>query len=173
MSKPQSLEDRINQTGNVVEMLRNGNIGKHVHAGVQPEFSTWMEEQQAWRESAVLFDQSHHMTDVYLRGPDALKLLSATGVNMFNNFNVNAAKQFICCNYDGYIIGDAILFHLAQDEFLLVGRAPAMNWLEFHAETGGYRVELERDERTAVNPRGRKCYRYQVQGPNAELSWQS
>ena len=167
MTKPQSLEEKINLVGNAVEMLRNGNIGKHVHAGVKAEFSTWMEEQQAWREGAVLFDQSHHMTDVYLRGPDALKLLSDTGVNTFNKFKVNAAKQFICCSYGGYIIGDAILFYLAEEEFVLVGRAPAMNWLEFHAETGGYTVELERDERTAINPSGRKCYRYQVQGPNA------
>lgn len=167
MTKPQSLEEKINLVGNAVEMLRNGNIGKHVHAGVKAEFSTWMEEQQAWREGAVLFDQSHHMTDVCLRGPDALKLLSDTGVNTFNNFKVNAAKQYICCSYNGYIIGDAILFYLAEEEFVLVGRAPAMNWLEFHAETGEYTVKLERDERTAINPSGRKCYRYQVQGPNA------
>ena len=76
MSKPQSLEDRISQAGNAVDLLRYGTIGKHVHAGVQAEFSTWMEEQQARRDSAALFDQSHHMTDVYLRGPDALRLLS-------------------------------------------------------------------------------------------------
>ena len=169
MITPQSLEEKINFIGNAVEMLRNGNIGKHVHAGVKPEFSTWIEEQQAWREGAVLFDQSHHMTEVCLRGPDALRLLSDTGVNTFNNFTVNAAKQFVCCNYDGYIIGDAILFYLAEQEFLLVGRAPAMNWLDFQAETGNYELDLERDERTAINQRGRKKYRYQIQGPNASM----
>ena len=42
-----------------------------------------------------------------------------------------------------------------------------MNWVQFHAETGGYKVKVERDERSAVNPTGRKLYRFQVQGPTA------
>ena len=50
----------------------------------------------------------------------------------------------------------------------LVGRPSGHNWVQYHAETGGYNVTVERDERTAVNPTGRrKLYRYQVQGPNA------
>jgi hypothetical protein len=50
----------------------------------------------------------------------------------------------------------------------LVGRPSAHNWVQYHAETGGYDVKLERDERTAVNPTGkRKLYRFQVQGPTA------
>jgi vanillate/3-O-methylgallate O-demethylase len=40
--------------------------------------------------------------------------------------------------------------------------------VQYHAETGGYDVELDRDERTAVNPSGkRELYRFQVQGPTA------
>jgi vanillate/3-O-methylgallate O-demethylase len=40
--------------------------------------------------------------------------------------------------------------------------------VQYHGETGGYDVSFERDERTAVNPTGkRKLYRFQVQGPNA------
>ncbi len=40
--------------------------------------------------------------------------------------------------------------------------------MQYHAETGDYNVTVERDERTAVNPTGRrKVYRYQVQGPTA------
>ena len=35
------------------------------------------------------------------------------------------------------------------------------------AEKGGYDVEIERDERSAVNPGNRKLYRFQVQGPTA------
>jgi vanillate/3-O-methylgallate O-demethylase len=49
-----------------------------------------------------------------------------------------------------------------------VGRPSAHNWVQYHAETGGYDVGVERDERTVANPTGRrKLYRYQVQGPNA------
>ncbi|HYZ82412.1 MAG TPA: hypothetical protein VE571_14140 [Solirubrobacteraceae bacterium] len=57
-------------------------------------------------------------------GPDALALLSHLGVNTFNNFAVDKAKQFVPCTPDGYVIGDVILFHLADDEFNMVGRAP-------------------------------------------------
>ena len=50
----------------------------------------------------------------------------------------------------------------------LVGRPSAHNWVQYHAETGDYDVELSRDERTAVNPSGRReLYRFQVQGPTA------
>ena len=40
--------------------------------------------------------------------------------------------------------------------------------MQYHGETGDYDVTFDRDERTAVNPTGRrKLYRFQVQGPNA------
>ena len=107
------------------------------------------------------------MTDMYIKGPDALKLLSATGVNTFSNFAVNKAKQFVACNYRGQVIGDAILFYLDDDLLSLVGRPSAHNWVQYHAETGDYDVTIERDERSAVNPTGRKLYRFQVQGPTA------
>jgi len=81
---------------------------------------------------------------------------------------VNKAKQLVVCNHDGYVIGDGILFHLEQNRVRLVGRPSAHNWVQYHAETGDYDVALSRDERTAVNPSGRReLYRFQVQGPTA------
>ncbi len=109
------------------------------------------------------------MTDLYLEGPDALKLISTLGVNTFNNFRVDTAKQFVACNHDGYVIGDAILFHLAPSSFVLVGRPPALNWVEYNLAAGTYNAKAERDERSFVNRTGsRRVYRYQVQGPNAK-----
>jgi vanillate/3-O-methylgallate O-demethylase len=148
-------------------MVRNSQIGPYVYPKVPSEFSNWRDEQHAWRETSCLFDQSHHMTDLSISGPDALRLLSDLGVNSFNGFAVGKAKQFVCCNSDGYVIGDAILFFLDANRLSLVGRPSAHNWVQYHAETGDYDVELERDERSAVNPAGRKLYRFQVQGPNA------
>jgi glycine cleavage system aminomethyltransferase T len=107
------------------------------------------------------------MTDLTIKGPDGLKLLSALGVNSFATFAVNKAKQFVACNYDGYVIGDAILFYLDDDVFSLVGRPSAHNWVQYHGETGDYDVTFVRDERSAVNPTGRRLYRYQIQGPEA------
>jgi glycine cleavage system aminomethyltransferase T len=49
----------------------------------------------------------------------------------------------------------------------LVGRPPALNWVQYHVATGGYDAKFERDERSFVNKGQRKSYRYQVQGPNA------
>jgi vanillate/3-O-methylgallate O-demethylase len=163
-----SLEEKLRAAKSPVEMARNSQIGPYVYPAVPSEFSNWREEQEAWRETSALFDQSHHMTDLYVEGPDVIRLLSDLGVNTFGNAAVNKAKQFVACNHDGYVIGDGILFFLDQNRVSLVGRPSAHNWVQHHAETGDYDVTVERDERTAVNPTGkRKLYRFQVQGPTA------
>lgn len=168
----QSLEDILQTVGNPVEMLRNSQIGAYVYPVVPPEFTNWRDEQLAWRKTCVLYDQSHHMVDIYVEGPDALKMLSYLTINTFKNFTVNKAKQFIPCSYDGYVIGDGILFHLEENRLLFVGRAPTANWIQFHTETGGYDVEMVYDDRSPSRPMGKPArrilYRYQIQGPNAE-----
>jgi vanillate/3-O-methylgallate O-demethylase len=162
-----SLEDRVQHFGSPVLMLRNSPSGKYQFP-VAPEFTNWIEEQRAWREGVALMDQSFHMTSIYVRGPDALKLLTRLGVNSFANFGRNKAKQLVCCNDDGYLISDAMLFGLEDDEFNIVGRPVLPNWVQFHAETGGYKVTIERDERSLDNPSStRKIYRFEVQGPHA------
>jgi glycine cleavage system aminomethyltransferase T len=168
----QNLEEALQGSGSPVDLLRNSQIGPYAFPVVPSEFTNWRDEQRAWRETCALFDQSHHMTDLYVDGPDSLKLLSALGVNSFKNFRVNQAKQFVACNNDGYVIGDAILFYLADNKLSLVGRPSAINWVQYHAETGGYAVSVERDERSAVNKGTRKFFRYQVQGPKALLVMQ-
>lgn len=169
--KGKSLEDLLQAAGNPVHMLRNSQIGAYVYPVVPTEYSNWRDEQRAWREAAVLFDQSHHMANVYVEGPDALKMLSHLATNSFANFPVNRAKQFAPCTYDGYVIGDGILFHLEPNRMVFVGRAPTANWIQFHGETGGYKVKIEKDDRSPSNPKGkaviRTCYRFQIQGPNA------
>ena len=152
---------------NPVELLRNSQIGPYAFPVVRSEFTNWRDEQQSWRQSCALFDQSHHMTDLYVEGPDALKVFSNLGVNSFKTFRVNQAKQFVACNQDGFVIGDAILFYLSENCLNLVGRPPAANWVQYNLETGGYEAAATRDERSAVNQGRRKTYRFQVQGPNA------
>jgi len=166
-----SLNDLLQSVENPVRMLRNSQIGAYVYPVVPTEFSNWRAEQQAWRESAVLFDQSHHMAEITLTGPDALKLCSHATINSFTNFVPGKAKQMIPVSHDGFVIGDGILFYLAENELLFVGRAPTVNWLQFHAETGGYDVAVFRDDRSPSQPNGRavtrRHFRYQVQGPKA------
>src|SRR3546814_7563785 len=81
--------------GNTVNMLRNSQLGAYVYPVVAPEFSNWRSEQWAWQHSAVLFDQSHHMVNLYIRGKDALKLLSDTMINSSKGWTVNKAKQYV------------------------------------------------------------------------------
>jgi glycine cleavage system aminomethyltransferase T len=164
-----SLEDVIQAAGNPVTLLRNQQTGPNVYPGVPPEYTNWRDETQAWQKTAVLFNQSYHMADLLVEGPDALKLLSRLGVNSVANFAVDKAKQFVPCSYDGHVIGDVILFYLAENSFNLVGRIPVLNWIRFHAETGGDDVKVTLDERSAARPDpfNRTSYRFQLQGPNA------
>ncbi|PYS25749.1 MAG: glycine cleavage system protein T [Acidobacteria bacterium] len=162
-----SLEEVLRTVESPVKLLRNSQIGPYAFPVVRHEFTNWRDEQRAWRETCALLDLSHHMTDLYVEGPDALKLFSDLGVNTFSNFKLNQAKQFVACNPDGYVIGDAILFPLDKNKFNLVGRPPAHNWVQYNLETGGYDAKAERDERSFVNQGKRKVFRYQVQGPNA------
>jgi vanillate/3-O-methylgallate O-demethylase len=168
----QSLETKLQKAGNPVDMLRNSQIGAYVYPVVPPEFSNWRDEQLAWRKTCVLYDQSHHMADIFVEGPDALKMLSHLTINSFNNFTVDKAKQFVPCSYDGYVIGDGILFHLEENRLVFVGRNPTANWIQFHAETGGYDATVVYDDRSPSRPMGKPVrrinYRYQIQGPNAE-----
>lgn len=169
--KPTNLEGVLKQAGNPVHMLRTSKIGAYVYPVVPYEFSNWRDEQRGWRETAVLFDQTHHMAELTVKGPDALKLCSYLTINSFNNFQPNRAKQMVPCSHDGYVIGDGILFYLDKDELLFVGRAPTVNWMQFHAESGDFKVTTIRDDRSPSYPRGkpvtRRHYRYQIQGPKA------
>jgi vanillate/3-O-methylgallate O-demethylase len=140
----QTLEQVLQEAGSPVELLRNSQIGPYAFPVVRAEFTNWRDEQRAWRETCALLDQSHHMTDLYIEGPDALKVLSDLAINSFKNFKVNQAKQFVACNHDGYVIGDAILFYLDENKLSLVGRPPAENWVQYHIEQGGYDAKAER-----------------------------
>src|SRR5579863_9523677 len=161
-----TLQDLLDASGNTVEMLRNSQVGAYVYPVVPYEFTNWRREQKAWRETAVLFDQSHHMFNLFIKGPDALKLISDTGINSVANFPVNMAKQFVPVTPAGHVIGDGILFHLAEEEFVWVGRAPVANWLQFQAHSGGYDVEVTKDDRSPGRPYGkavsRSVWRFQI-----------
>ncbi len=171
LMSPRSLEEVLKSAGNPVDMLRNSRIGAYVYPVVPSEFSNWRDEQRAWRETAVLFDQSHHMAELTVRGPDALRLMSWCTINSFRNFAPGKAKQMVPCSHDGFVIGDGILFFISEQELLFVGRAPSVNWIQFHAESGEFKVDVIRDDRSPSHPRGkavhRRHYRFQIQGPNA------
>jgi len=167
-----SLEALIAEKGgNPVDILRNSKIGMYVYPVVAPEFSNWRVEQEAWRQTAVLFDQTHHMDEVIVEGPQATEFLSHHGVNSFANFDLNRAKHFVPVTPAGHVIGDHIIFREREDKYILVGRAPTSNWLMFAASYGNWNVRLRYDPRSPSRPEGervlREHYRFQIQGPDA------
>ena len=163
-----TLSDRIAEYGgNPAKMLQNAQTGPYQFP-IPAAYTNWIEEVRAWRHGAVLLNQSYHMTDLYVRGPDVKALLERVGINSFATWGRNKAKQLVCCNEDGYVIGDVICFGLEEDEALLIGRPPVCNWVAYQAEISGLDVTTEFDIRSLENPdKPRKLYRYEVQGPKA------
>ena len=162
-----NLEEAIRNAGSPVKLLWESKTAPAVVPRVVPEFTNWRDEQMAWRRTAVLFDQSHHMANLNIKGPDALKLISKLAVNSVAKFPVDMAKQFVAVNHDGYVIGDNILFHLEEDEYQAVGIPPSINWLHYHAATGGYDVRVWRDDNSFYRKGDPVLWRCQVQGPGA------
>lgn len=112
----ENLEQLLRSQSNLVDFVRNQQAGPNVYPGVLPEYSNWRDEQRAWANSAVLFNQSYHMVDLAVRGPDAFRMLEHLAVNSFKGFQPDRAKQFVPCTPDGFVIGDVILFYLAENE---------------------------------------------------------
>ncbi len=168
-----SLQDLIDATPDLVEYFYHETLAPHAKhrpelSPVPPEFTNWRDEQRAWRESAILFDQSHHMPELFLKGPGAFSLLERLGINNFHNFVPGRAKQYVACNARGYVIGECILHRHVLDEFELISGMYLLDWVHFNAERGGYDVTVSRDNATWDNPAGRRVkFRFQIDGPNA------
>ncbi|TIO11706.1 MAG: aminomethyl transferase family protein, partial [Mesorhizobium sp.] len=122
-----NLEQKIADAGSAQTMLWESQSPPIVSTPVTPEFTNWRDEQLAWRSNAVLYDQSHHLADLNIRGKDALKLIRDTAINSVEYFPVNAAKQYVAVNDEGQLIGDNILFRYEEDEFQAVGIPPTIN----------------------------------------------
>ena len=178
MAKPESfgsLQEFVEHTPDLVDYFYNETLAPHYRARtgltaayIPPEFTNWRDEQRAWRESAILFDQSHHMPELLLEGPDALRLLERLGINSMANFTPDRAKQFVACTPRGHVIGDCVAYCHGPESFELTSGMPVLNWVHYHAETGGYDVTVTRDDPTPFNPAGRRLYyRFQLEGPNA------
>ncbi len=162
-----NLQEMIDVVGNPVHALRNSPMGPFPFPVVAPEYSNWRDEQRAWRESVAILNLSHHETDLFVSGPDAVKLFSHIGINNFRDFPINRAKQLCCCSPDGYVITDGFLFHYDDDVYRVAGFPPVVNYVQYHAETGGYDVTYRREENSLLREGPPSFFMYQVQGPKA------
>ncbi|MEZ5751980.1 MAG: aminomethyl transferase family protein [Paracoccaceae bacterium] len=162
-----SLQHKIDAHGGVLNMVRRSPAGLTIFPGIPPEFTNWRDEQRAWKESVVLFEQSYHMTELHLRGPDGLVLMGQLASNRLDNLHPMRAKQLVMVDDRGYLISDAILFRESDDFLRVVGPPTASNWVQFQAERAGLRIEVTRNENMIVPRPSRDVFRIQLQGPNA------
>ena len=144
-------------------------IGAYVYPVVAPEFSNWRSEQWAWQHGAVLFDQSHHMFDLYIKGPDALKLLSDTMINSSKGWESTRPSNM--CRPRPMAMSSATASSSGwpkKNSSMSAARLLPTGCM-FQAEKGGYNVEIINDPRSPARPMGkpvnRISWRFQIQGP--------
>lgn len=169
-----SLQDLLDGIPDLVDYFYNDTLAPHAKhrselVPIPPEFTNWRDEQRAWRETCVLFDLSHHMPELFIDGPDALRLVKTVGINSFENIGPGRVKQLIGCAHDGHVIGESLAYCHADGSFELASGMTLQNWIQYLAETGDYDVRVERDLNTSDNPTGRRVkFRYQLDGPHAQ-----
>ena len=79
-------------------------------------------EHHAVRESAGLFDISH-MAEIWVTGSQAGEFLDYALVNPSSAIALGKAKYSLICAPDGGVIDDLIVYHLAENEYLVVANA--------------------------------------------------
>lgn len=163
-----NLQEAIDRAGSPIQMLWKPGAPAWTVPVVAPEFAGWAAEQEAWRSGVALFDLSFHMSDTFLEGADATRLLSEVSANNYEKFSIGQAKQFVPVAYDGNIITDGILLRTATDAYTLTGPPASQNWVKYHAQAGGYDVTFSTDPDSSVRKDADpKLFRFQVQGPLA------
>ena len=163
-----SLQDGIDRAGSPVKLLWKPNAQPFKVPVVPPEFAGWREEQGAWHHGPTLSDLSHHMSDMFMEGPDCTRLLQAVSANDYGNFAVGQAKQFIPVTANGDIVTDGILMRDASEKYTLSGVPAAQSWVKYHGEKGGYDVRCTIDPDSGTRKSGDPVlFRFQLQGPHA------
>lgn len=161
-----TLQDAIDKAGSAVKLLWKPNAPPFKVPVVKPEYAGWREEQAAWSQGVALSDLSHHMSDLFIEGADATRLLAAVSANDFQSFAFGQAKQFVPVTVGGYIVTDGILMREGPHRYVLSGVPAAQSWVQYHAAQGGYDVSLSIDPDSTLRGGGDPVlFRYQIQGP--------
>lgn len=165
MSKP-SLQDGIDKAGSPIALLWKKDPPLQRVPVVQPEFIGWRKEQAAWHDGVVLYDLCHHMCDLFIEGPDAMRLLQYVSANDYSKFEIGQAKQFVPVTEKGDLITDGILMRMAEDKFILSGVPACQTWVQYQGRSG-YDVKFQFDPHSDFRDGPPVMFRYQVQGPKA------
>jgi aminomethyltransferase len=124
------------------------------------QFSSILEEHEAVRTQAGLFDVSH-MGEFIIEGKDAESLINSLVTNDVTKVAVNQAQYSAVCYPDGGTIDDLIVYKLADEKFMLVPNASNIDkdyaWIEEHLK-GDVTLKNISDETALLA----------LQGPKAE-----
>ncbi|UUT34345.1 hypothetical protein [Microbacterium elymi] len=129
-------------TNYTLESMRRTPAGYAWSRFGEPEYTTWFDENIAWKKTCYIGDWSflwqHRIT-----GPDALRLISEHTVNTVKGFRIGQSKHAIHTNSDGKIIHEGVLTKFGEDDYLVHGRGGF--WLRFNAERGGYNATVAQE----------------------------
>jgi vanillate/3-O-methylgallate O-demethylase len=102
------------------------------------QYTNFIDESLSFHETAYLGDWSA-LTKLRVRGPEALKFLSAFTVNNLGSFNVGQIKHAIQTNEDGKVVGEGILYKIADHDYRYTGGAAY--WLKYWLDAGGWNAQ--------------------------------
>ncbi len=124
------------------------------------QFSSIIEEHEAVRKEAGLFDVSH-MGEVLVEGKDAESYINYLVTNDVTTVRINKAQYTAMCYPDGGTVDDLLVYKLADEKYLLVINASNIDkdyaWMEQNVK----------GEVTLQNISG-EVAQLAIQGPKAE-----
>jgi aminomethyltransferase len=126
-------------------------------------YTSIMDEHQAVRTAAGLFDISH-MGEIHARGAAALEFLNSVLTNDLRKVSPGQGQYTLLCNEQGGVVDDLYAYRLGAEEFFLIVNASRTaadaSWLEERLKgfAGRSLVELKNvsDEWAAVAVQGPK-----------------
>ncbi|MBS3778269.1 MAG: glycine cleavage system aminomethyltransferase GcvT [Candidatus Thermoplasmatota archaeon] len=100
------------------------------------QFSSIKDEHLCVRKNVGIFDVSH-MSNVWIKGKDAAKLLTKTTIEDASRFGIGKSQYTALTREDGTIIDDTIFMHVDEDRFMIIPNAgmaeQVADWLKKQA----------------------------------------
>jgi aminomethyltransferase len=107
------------------------------------QYSGIMEEHQATRNAAGLFDISH-MARFWVTGPDSERFIQLINTFDISKTAIGQSDYGIMCYEDGGIVDDIFVYHLGDDEWMVVANAgnAEKDWAWLNQHTAGFDLQL-------------------------------
>lgn len=124
------------------------------------QYSSIIQEHQAVRAKAGLFDVSH-MGEIIVKGPKSLDFLEFLTCNAVSSMQDGQVQYNVVLNEQGGLVDDITIYRLARDEYFVVSNASNYEAVAQHFEkntTDGVEIENQSDA----------WHQLAIQGPHAE-----